>query len=76
MGFFIQKIGFRKGRHTFFGAKGTKDRRIVKRKFRKIYPAECRLRNLTYHGTVSVNIYTELYYENIQTLEKKLFYWI
>ena len=32
MGFFIQKIGFRKGRHTFFGAKGTKDRRIVKKK--------------------------------------------
>ena len=32
MGFFIQKIGFRKGRHTFFGVKGTKDRRIVKKK--------------------------------------------
>ena len=32
MGFFIQKIGFRKGRHTFFGAKGTKDRRVVKKK--------------------------------------------
>ena len=32
MGFFIQKIGFRKGRHTFFGAKGTKDRIIVKKK--------------------------------------------
>ena len=32
MGFFVQKVGFRKGRHTFFGAKGTKDRRIVKKK--------------------------------------------
>ena len=32
MGFFVQKVGFRKGRHTFFGAKGTKDRRVVKKK--------------------------------------------
>lgn len=39
------------------------------RKFRPVFPSECRLRNLTYEGSVNVNIYTQLYTEDVKTGE-------